>query len=489
MNENAIAIRTEAQALEAVKTMANIVLALRNDVLKNGMDYGVIPGTGDKPTLLLPGMEKLMRALNAVPEYIEKCVIRDYARPLFHYEYECRLIDVDTGMNIPGGRGIGLCTSFESAFRWRKAERTCPTCGKAAIIKGKTEFGGGWLCYKNKGGCGAKFKDGDKSIEGQMLERVENPDIFDQVNAIMKRAKKRALGDAVKGAANVSEFFTVDLEDFARFEDVVEAEYIEIKEPTKTAQVPVVVQIPAPTAPPPTPKVEEVKHDPNEWVNGNVNAFLAHWLDMGMTHPQIKAALKINDRWSEWKGTVNEATEAVETYRKPKTLPPDVEAAQKAAKPVFDGVTPPAPVPDDAALRRNTLARLEGEAVTLFRVEKAKYVQGQGKAEGWKWIGLAMITESDGMEHKVEVRLFPEDIDAISRAGHAFPRIDAAVNIDVILHIENDMIRINREKLAAKDTTPIAASPFGKGKFDPESQKMFESLPGISDAAKHQLEA
>jgi len=245
---------------------------------------------------------------------------------------------------------------------------------------------------------------------------------------------------------------------------------------------------------PATPKAEtssneEIKHDPNEWINGNVNAFLSHWLEQGMTHPQIKAALKINDRWSEWKGTVKEATEAVEAYRKPKTLPPDVEAAQKASKPVFDGVTPPAVIPDEAELRRNTLARLEGEAVTLFRVEKANYVQGQGKAEGWKWIGHAMITESDGIEHKVEVRLFPEDVDAISRAGHAFPRIDAAVNIDVILHIENDMIRINRDKLAAKDTTPIAASPFGKGKFDPEAQKLWEELPGISDAAKHQLEA
>src|SRR5690348_2519013 len=121
-----LAVRTEAQALDAVKLMSNIVLALRRDVLQKDVDYGVIPGTGDKPTLLLPGMEKLMRALNAVPEYIEKCVIRDYDRPLFHYEYECRLIEADTGLAIPGGRGIGLCTSFESAFRWRKAERVCP---------------------------------------------------------------------------------------------------------------------------------------------------------------------------------------------------------------------------------------------------------------------------------------------------------------------------------------------------------------------------
>jgi hypothetical protein len=33
----------------------------------------------------------------------------------------------------------------------------CPNCGKDAIIKGREEYGGGWLCYKKNGGCGAKF--------------------------------------------------------------------------------------------------------------------------------------------------------------------------------------------------------------------------------------------------------------------------------------------------------------------------------------------
>jgi len=34
----------------------------------------------------------------------------------------------------------------------------CPECGvTSAIIKGKEEYGGGWLCFAKKGGCGAKF--------------------------------------------------------------------------------------------------------------------------------------------------------------------------------------------------------------------------------------------------------------------------------------------------------------------------------------------
>lgn len=34
----------------------------------------------------------------------------------------------------------------------------CPACGVVgAIIVGKAEYGGGWLCFRRKGGCGAKF--------------------------------------------------------------------------------------------------------------------------------------------------------------------------------------------------------------------------------------------------------------------------------------------------------------------------------------------
>ena len=40
----------------------------------------------------------------------------------------------------------------------------CPECGQPAIIKGKEEWGGGWVCWKKEGGCGAKF-DSDPSAK------------------------------------------------------------------------------------------------------------------------------------------------------------------------------------------------------------------------------------------------------------------------------------------------------------------------------------
>src|ERR1035437_8882720 len=41
----------------------------------------------------------------------------------------------------------------------------CPNCGKDTIIKGREEYGGGWLCYKKNGGCGAKFSVDPATID------------------------------------------------------------------------------------------------------------------------------------------------------------------------------------------------------------------------------------------------------------------------------------------------------------------------------------
>lgn len=259
----------EITAVQSVQLLYNMMAELKKKVLKPDIDYGVIPGTGTKPTLLLPGMEKIMRALNAIPEYVEREVIRDYNQPLFHYEYECRLVDCETGIAIPGGRGLGLCTSMESSFRWRwvdehevSANLDMPELKKRissivefdfAIDKRETTGKWGkpaayWMRFEDaiKSGKANETTRKTKSGESKAWEisttlyRIENPDIFDQVNAIMKRAKKRALGDAIKGAAAVSEFFTTDLEDFTPYEitspdNVVEAEYTEITVSTPPA--------------------------------------------------------------------------------------------------------------------------------------------------------------------------------------------------------------------------------------------------------------
>lgn len=185
-------------------------------VLNKDVDYGSIPGTGNKAVLLKPGAEKLAAffGLTVTYEIIEKVADwtgKDHGgEPFFYFFYKVKLLR----QGIVAGEGEGSCNSWETKYRYRKAERTCPECGAEAIIKGKAEYGGGWICFNKKGGCGAKFKDGDPAIESQHTGRVANPDVADIVNTIQKMAQKRALVAAVLNATNASDWFTQDVEDY-----------------------------------------------------------------------------------------------------------------------------------------------------------------------------------------------------------------------------------------------------------------------------------
>jgi len=174
------------------------------------LDYGVIPGT-QKPTLLKPGAEKIAKLLGLSDQYEILDRAEDWDKPLFRYLIKCRLIHLASNAVI--SEGLGECNSMESKYRWRDAKRKCPYCGAEAIIKGKIQYGGGWICYGKIGGCGEKWLDGAPEIENQKIGRVENEDIYSQVNTILKMAKKRALVDAALSAGRLSDIFTQDVED------------------------------------------------------------------------------------------------------------------------------------------------------------------------------------------------------------------------------------------------------------------------------------
>lgn len=199
------------RAVERYQGVVKFVQKLMNE----GTDFGKIPNT-DKPTLLKPGAEKLTTFFGLSKRFHLAEKIEDWTgmnhggEPFFYYLYRCALYH---GENLIA-ESDGSCNSFESKYRWRQAERTCPACGTSAIIKGREEYGGGWLCFKKKGGCGAKFDAGSAEIESQQVGRVANPDVCDQVNTFQKMAQKRAFIAATLLAVNASEFFTQDVEDF-----------------------------------------------------------------------------------------------------------------------------------------------------------------------------------------------------------------------------------------------------------------------------------
>lgn len=185
--------------------------------MTEGTDFGVIPGTKNK-TLLKPGAEKLIDLFRCVPQYevIEK--IEDWDKPFIHYLFRCRVARMDDGTVV--AEGFGSANSHERKYRYRLAERKCPQCGAAAIKKSKfppkddPQAPPGFYCFAKAGGCGAEFDHDDADITEQQLGQVENPDVADSANTILKIAKKRSLVDASISLVRCSDMFTQDVEDF-----------------------------------------------------------------------------------------------------------------------------------------------------------------------------------------------------------------------------------------------------------------------------------
>jgi hypothetical protein len=219
-----------------IKAQVHLIQEVMQAVMREGYHYGTIPGT-DKPTLLKPGAEKLTMTFRLAP--LLRVRARDLDNGHREYRVRCTLVHIPTGHVY--GEGVGLCSTLESRYRYRYADRICPQCARATIIKGKPEYGGGWLCFQRKGGCGAKFGAQDASIISQEAGRMENRDLADTYNTVLKIAKKRALIDATLTATAASDIFTQDLEDST----TVSAE----SPKPETSLVQAAVSVPAPLSP------------------------------------------------------------------------------------------------------------------------------------------------------------------------------------------------------------------------------------------------
>lgn len=176
-------------------------------VMKENEHFGIIPGT-PKPSLWQPGADKLCMLFRLRADYeIASSTERD---DWIAITVRCRLYSITTGDEW--GSGMGSSNSRETKYVSQSQAKLCPKCSKPAIIKGKDEYGGGWLCFKKKDGCGAKFKDDDKAIAGQATQ-VLTDKVWDLHNTLVKMACKRAKVAAVLTATAASDIFTQDLED------------------------------------------------------------------------------------------------------------------------------------------------------------------------------------------------------------------------------------------------------------------------------------
>ena len=217
MSTEAIALR-EADALPVwnpaqVVAQVNLIQQVMRDVMHKDEHYGTIPGT-NKPTLLKPGAEKLCLTFRLAPTY--DITERDLGGGHREYRITCRLTSIQTGAVI--GDGVGICSTMESKYRYRHAEpedtgTPIPPsyweAKKANNIAKMQEILGG------KGFVARKTKDGRWTVHKMAEEKVENPDIADVYNTVLKMAKKRAMVDAAITATGASDIFTQDLEEEA----------------------------------------------------------------------------------------------------------------------------------------------------------------------------------------------------------------------------------------------------------------------------------
>lgn len=221
MTDNLPAHIESAIPSEVMLQQVAMIQDVMEKAMTDGEHFGVIPGCGDRPTLLKPGAEKLCMMFRLAPKYdIE---ILNHENGHREYEIVCSLYHIETEKFW--GQGVGSCSTMESKYRYRNKNKLCPICGKETIIKGKDEYGGGWLCWTKKDGCGAKWNDGDAVIESQESGKIEYEDPADYYNTVKKMSKKRALVDATLTATAASDIFTQDIEEMRDF--------IEKKEPVK----------------------------------------------------------------------------------------------------------------------------------------------------------------------------------------------------------------------------------------------------------------
>lgn len=272
-------------------------------VLKESLDYGVIPGT-NKPTLFKPGSEKICALFGLVPIFTEVETVEDWTgkdhggEPFFFYKIRCQL----TRGGVVVADCIASCNSWETRYRYRSAGKSCPLCGKDAIIKGKLEYGGGYICFAKKGGCGTKFKDDDERIKSQTEGKVANAEIFDQVNTLVKQAEKRAMVGATLIGANASEFFTQDMEDI-----VVPGEWKEVPSDDKPKERPM-----APAAAPqrnPAPETKEPEDDwqpPTEETEAPKVTDFTPWEENGIIYRKSASGLLVKFG-SDWRPALDQA--------------------------------------------------------------------------------------------------------------------------------------------------------------------------------------
>ena len=105
-----------AASLNEMKMKLSMVQNFMKEVMDDGFDYGIIPGT-DKPCLFKPGAEKMLTLYGFSSIVKEKKETRDLLTGYYLAEITMQIIHRASGCIV--AEGVGECSSFESKYRYR----------------------------------------------------------------------------------------------------------------------------------------------------------------------------------------------------------------------------------------------------------------------------------------------------------------------------------------------------------------------------------
>lgn len=212
--------------LNELKQRAGMVADIKRQIMQKDVHFGVVPGCGTKPTLLKNGAELLCMAFKLAPD--AKVEIADLGNGHREYTVTTTLTSIVTG--TPIATGLGSCSTMESKYRYRGSE--LENTGKpvpSAYWKDRDQSllgGKGFVAKKDENGAWKIFRKGDR--------KMENPDIADVYNTVLKMASKRSLVDATLKATGGSCEFTQDIEEMgAQAADEGYTDYQVVDEPTQ----------------------------------------------------------------------------------------------------------------------------------------------------------------------------------------------------------------------------------------------------------------
>ncbi len=256
-----------------------------NTQLCEGVDFGKIPGI-DKPTLLKPGAEKVAQAYGCSPVAEITMRQQDAETGYLYVEVVVRLVHIQTGAVI--ATGLGSCSTYESKYRWRWEW-----------------WNEGGLPPKGEGWEWVEKRDGTVAYR----RRVQNRDLIDQWNTVLKMAKKRALVDAALTVSGASEKFTQDVEDTP---EEVERPTRPVAQPAKPTAGVIVTPTGRIEAPPDfdAPEVEAVL--PKHWIEYETvqRRFWAWTGEQGLSHENVHAALQVATV-KDYTGSMEDAKRAI----------------------------------------------------------------------------------------------------------------------------------------------------------------------------------